>query len=352
MAKVKKIRVVHYLNQFFGQLGGEEQAGVGFSTREGPVGPGVAFQQALEGQAEIVGTIICGDDYFASNACAAQEEAKKLIEALGPDLVIAGPAFNAGRYGVACGAVCEAASEQLAIPSVTGMYEENPGVELYRKSTYIVSTKNSAAGMREAVETMTSLGLRLTRGETLGPPEEEGYLPRGLRVNVQCSDKGARRAVDMLLAKLRGEPFETEYPMPEFDRIEPLPPVVDLSGVKVALVTSGGIVPTGNPDRIEASNATKFGRYSIDGVSDLTPDSFQSVHGGYDTRYANEDPDRVLPVDVMRKLEAEGVIGELFDSYYATVGNGTAVKNAIGFGEDIAKELLENDVGAVLLVST
>ncbi|NIO10952.1 MAG: glycine/betaine/sarcosine/D-proline family reductase selenoprotein B, partial [Deltaproteobacteria bacterium] len=60
-------------------------------------------------------------------------------------------------------------------------------------------------------------------------------------------------------------------PMPEFDRIAPLPPIVDFSSIKVALVTSGGIVPKGNPDRIEASNATRFGRYSIDGVKDLTP---------------------------------------------------------------------------------
>jgi glycine reductase len=352
MSEGTKIRVVHYLNQFFGQLGGEEQAGVGFTTKQGPVGPGIAFQEALGEVAEIVGTIICGDDHFAANSCAGQEEAKKLIEAFDPDLVIAGPAFNAGRYGVACGAVCEAALEQLSIPAVTGMYEENPGVELYSKNAYIVRTKDSAAGMREAVASMTRLGLKLARSEAIGLPEDEGYLPRGLRVNIQRSEKGSKRAVDMLLAKLSGEPFTTEYPMPVFDRIAPLPPVVDLSAVRVALVTSGGIVPTGNPDRIEASNATKFGRYCIEGVVDLTPDTFQSVHGGYDTRYANEDPDRVLPVDILRSLEAEGVIGELYNSYYATVGNGTAVKNAKGFGEAIAKELLENDVGAVLLVST
>ena len=347
-----KIRVVHYLNQFFGQLGGEEQAGVGFSTRDGPVGPGIAFQEALGEAAEIVGTVICGDDYFAANACAAQEEAKPLIEDFRPDLVIAGPAFNAGRYGVACGAVCEVAAETLGLPSVTGMYEENPGVELYRKSAYIVATKESAAGMRDAVEAISHLGLKLARGESVGGPDEEGYLSRGLRVNIQRSERGAKRAVDMLLAKLAGEPYVTEYPMPVFDRIAPPPPIADFSAITVALVTSGGIVPHGNPDKIEASNATKFGRYSLEGVDDLTDESHQTVHGGYDNRYANEDPDRVLPIDIMRQLESEGVIGKIHPFYYATVGNGTAVKNAKGFGEDIAKELEESGVDAVLLVST
>ena len=352
MSGSTKIRVVHYLNQFFGQLGGEEQAGVGFTTRDGIVGPGLAFQEAFGEAAEIVGTIICGDDYFAANACAAQEEAKGLIEAFRPDLLIAGPAFNAGRYGVACGAVCELAVETMGLPAVTGMYEENPGEELYRNHAYNVPTEASAAGMRAAVATMTRLGLKLARGDSLGSPEEEGYLPRGLRVNIQRSERGARRAVDMLLAKMRGEPFVTEYPMPVFDRIDPPPAITDLSTIKLALVTSGGIVPHGNPDRIEASNATKFGRYSLDGVSDLTGESHQTVHGGYDNRYANEDPDRVLPIDTIRQLQDEGIIGDLHPFYYSTVGNGTAVKNAKGFGEEIAKELEEGEVDAVLLVST
>mgnify|MGYP002508256639 CR=1 FL=1 len=30
------------------------------------------------------------------------------------------------------------------------------------------------------------------------------------------------------------------------------------------------------------------------------------AHGGYDPVYANEDSDRVLPVDVLREMEKEG----------------------------------------------
>ena len=63
----KKLRVVHYLNQFFGQIGGEEKATTGFMVKEGPVGPGLALQKELGDRAEIVATVICGDDYFAGN---------------------------------------------------------------------------------------------------------------------------------------------------------------------------------------------------------------------------------------------------------------------------------------------
>ncbi|MEN3005238.1 glycine/betaine/sarcosine/D-proline family reductase selenoprotein B, partial [Dehalobacterium formicoaceticum] len=75
-----KKRVVHYLNQFFGQVGGEEQAAVGFSVKEGPVGPGLALQKALGDDAEIVATIICGDDYFSANSEENAAEGLKLVK--------------------------------------------------------------------------------------------------------------------------------------------------------------------------------------------------------------------------------------------------------------------------------
>ena len=57
----KKLKVVHYLNQFFGQIGGEDKATTGFVVKEGPVGPGLALQKELGDKGEIVATIICGD---------------------------------------------------------------------------------------------------------------------------------------------------------------------------------------------------------------------------------------------------------------------------------------------------
>jgi glycine reductase len=156
----------------------------------------------------------------------------------------------------------------------------------------------------------------------------------------------------MLLKKLKGEEFETEYPIPIFDRVEPAEAIADLSNVTVALVTSGGIVPKGNPDRIEASSASRYGKYSIEGLDVLTSEGFQTAHGGYDPVYANANPNRVMPVDALRALEKEGRIGKLFPYFYATVGNGTSVANAAAFAKEIAQELVNEGVQAVILTST
>jgi glycine reductase complex component B subunit gamma len=347
-----KMRAVHYLNQFFGQLGGEEKADAEPFGKDGAIGPGVLFRQLLGKEVEIVGTVICGDNYFSEHLEQATDAVLTLIKDFEPQLVLAGPAFNAGRYGVACGAVCEAVANQLSIPAVTAMFPENPAVELYRRSVFIVETQATTLGMQDAAEKMTRLALKLTRGEPLGTPAEEGYLGRGIRRNYSAVETGAARAVEMLLKKLKGEPYTTEYPMPAFDRVAPLPPLERLGEATIALITSGGIVPKGNPDRIESSSATRYGRYYIGGLMALSSQSHETAHGGYDPTYANADPHRVLPLDVVRDLEREGVIGRLYPYYYATVGNGTAVASARGFAQEIAKDLIRDGVQAVIITST
>ena len=98
-----KLRVVHYINQFYGGIGGEEMADYKPEVRLEPIGPGLALKGALGEDAEIVATIICGDSYFNENLETAKAEVLQMVKDHNPDLFIAGPAFNAGRYGVAAG---------------------------------------------------------------------------------------------------------------------------------------------------------------------------------------------------------------------------------------------------------
>lgn len=346
------IKVVQYINQFFAQIGGEEMAHVKPEVREGIVGPGAAFKAAFKGEAEIVATVICGDSYFNENLEEAKKEVLDMVKKYNPDVFIAGPAFNAGRYGVACGAIATAVKEELGIPSLTGMYVENPGADMFKDKVYMVHTRNSAVGMRDAVKVMAPLALKLAKGEEIGASVEEGYMPNGIRKNFFDKERGSKRAVDMLIKKLKGEEFVTEYPMPDFDRVKPNPAIKDLLKAKIGIVTSGGIVPKGNPDHIESSSASKYGKYDLEGFKQLSSADHQTAHGGYDPVYVNDDPNRVLPVDVMREFEEQGVIGELHRYYYATVGNGTSVANAKKYASTFAKELVADGVDAVILTST
>ena len=41
--------------------------------------------------------------------------------------------------------------------------------------------------------------------------------------------------------------------------------------------------------------------------------------------YANEVPDRVVPLDILREFEKEGKIGKVYKYFYTTTGTGTSV---------------------------
>ena len=348
----KKINIVHYLNQYFGGVGGENKADTGPRIVEGATGPGRAVQKIMGDQGQVVATVVCGDNYFAERIEQTAEEIIQLLEPFQPDALIAGPAFDAGRYGIACGALCKAVNDRLGIPSVTGMHRENPGVDLYRKYTYIVETPGSVIGMTDAISKMVSILSRQVNEEKIGKPSEEGYLSRGLLTNLMSEYTGAERAVSMLLDKLHGRPFETEIPLPQYDRVDPAPANADIGSSTIALVTDGGLVPKGNPDNIEAQGASRFGVYSIEGMDGLRPDDYEVNHVGYDPVFVLEDPNRLVPVDVMTDLEKEGVIGKLHKKIYCTSGAVCIVENMKKIGKDMAEKLKAEGVSGVILTST
>ena len=344
-------KIVFYTNQFFGQIGGEDKAGVPPEIINGPVGTGMALVGLLK-DAEIVATVICGDNYYAENIEKSRDLICTEIEKIKPDMLIAGPAFNAGRFGIACGDICCAVQERFNIPTVTGMYHENPAVDLYKIGTCIVKTKNSAAGMKDAVAAIAHVANKLLCGEKLADSQTDGYIPKGIRVNIISEKIGAERAVDMLVAKLKDEPYVTEIPVPVYQAVTPAPGVGNLKTAKVALLTSGGIVPAGNPDKLPAATAKFFKQYNIKKIDALSQGDYMVVHAGYDPVYGNENPNRVAPVDLLKKFEKEGRIGELYEFLTVTTGNSTSVSDATRMGREIAELLKKADIQAAILTST
>ncbi len=353
-----KLRVVHYLNQFFGQIGGEDKANVGFVVKEGPIGPGLGLAKEMGEQAEIMATVICGDDHFAEQPDACAAEGLKLVAAYQPDVFFAGPAFAAGRYGIACGAMCKVVGAELGIPVITAMHEEAPGVEMYRKYAFICKTGNSTRGMLAAVRDMVKLGLRLRSGEkekrivaweNLPKPEEYNYFSRNLLRNEYCDKSIAERSVEKLLAKLHGGPFESEVIPDQFERVPPPPAIPDLATAELMLVTDGGLVPRGNPDGLARRSNLRWGAYEIEAVLG----AYEVTHAGYFNDYVLERPDRLVPIDAMRDLVHEGKIGKLHPTFFSTSGCTTVSKRCGEMGTEMGLEIKKRrGISGVILTST
>src|SRR6185436_674542 len=196
-------RIVHYVNQFFGGIGGEDKADTPLQVREGPVGPGRAIQQIVGAQGTVVATLIGGDDYVAEREDEAGAAIRAALERLRPDLVLAGPAFDSGRYGLGCALTCRVA-QSLGIAAVTGMFPDNAAIITHRRELLAVPTGLDPTEMKAILTRMVGLGLRRVHGEPLGSAAEEGYVPRGIRRLVTKDKVGYERAVDMLLAQVAG----------------------------------------------------------------------------------------------------------------------------------------------------
>jgi glycine reductase complex component B subunit gamma len=345
------LRVVHYLNQFFAGIGGEEVANIPPRVQQGPVGSGRPLQQILKNEGSVVATLICGDNFLNDARDNALAAIVAILQDLNPDVVIAGPAFESGRYGLACAEVCKAA-QGIGIPGLTGMHPDNPGVESGRPDILVVPTGASPVEMQTALGAMARIAIKLGRKEPLGPAEIEGFLPRGVRYMYTREAPGYRRALDMLKAKLLGQSYTTEVPILIPERVSPAKPIADLTKSMIALVTTGGLVRKGNPDKQVSANATRYFRHDVSELESLSGKDWEAYHAGYFNHIVNKNPNYILPLSFMRDLERKGEIGGIYHFTYALPGVSTPVAQARRMGADVARELREARVTGCLLVAT
>ena len=107
--------------------------------------------------------------------------------------------------------------DALGIAAVTGMHEDNPGVDLFRKRVRIVRSGRTGRSMEDDLTRLATVGLKLANGTPLGPAREEGYFATGIVQNTLTRSRAVDRAVSMLLRKVSGEPFQTEMSIPRYE---------------------------------------------------------------------------------------------------------------------------------------
>jgi betaine reductase len=352
------IKIVHLVNQFFAGLGGEEKAGLPVNVIDGSAGAARALEMKLGRAAKIACTIYVGDNYFHEHKDEALAAVLNAVRAAEPQVLVAGPAFNSGRYGMTCVEACNVVANELAIPCVTAMHEENPGIDAYREFSnariYCLPTAETTAGMTDAMTRLANLAIRLAQGEEIGSAAKEGYIGRGIRRIEKTERRGAARAIEMLLKKINHEPFVSELPMEVWDDAAPAPPLEHVKDRNIAVVTTSGVVPYGNPDKFKTYRNTYWRKYNIAELKELEPGKWEAVHGGYNVAYMNQNPHYGVPLDALRSLEAEGAIGagKLYPAYYVIPGNQGSPTVMRRMGQEIAADLKKDNVEGVLFVAT
>ena len=150
------------------------------------------------------------------------------------------------------------------------------------------------------------------------------------------------------MAKLKGEPFESEVICEAFEIVPPPAPIEDPSKCDIALISDGGLVPKGNPDRLPTRSNLKWGSYDIESLFC----DYEIAHAGYLNDHVLERPDRLVPYDVMKEMEEEGKIGKLHRTFFSTSGNCTVARRCGEMGEEMGVEFKKAGVAAAILTST
>jgi len=353
---MSQLRVVHFVNQFFAGVGGEEKADTPVGVIQGPVGAGKRLQELLGNAAEIVVSVYCGDDYFAGHNAEAVEAIRNIARDADATLLVAGPAFSSGRYGFSCAQVCHALSALPGMTCIAAMHPENPGLETYRQhkaeNVYAIPAAKSAGGMGDALARIARIALKIAGQEQIGSPAAEGYIPRGVRKDAWSGQDGAQRAVDMLLAKIAGKPFVTEIPLEDAERVPVAPAIAALAKARIALATSSGVIVKGNPDNFKAHKNVQWRKYSIENMDTMRKTDWDVLHSGFNNVFMKENPNFGIPLDASRQLEREGVFAKLHPYFYTTSGCNASVPVMKRLGQEIVADMKAEKVDGVIMVST
>lgn len=157
--------------------------------------------------------------------------------------------------------------------------------------------------------------------------------------------------IDMLLAKYNKKSYNSEVRM-VVPPVRKLPKLsCALADATILLITDGGIVPEGNPDKIPSSSSNIYGIYPIEKIFSDVPSNFEIVHQGYDNSYVLQDPNRLLPVDALDVLISQHKIGNYYNEFISTSGVMTSKEQCQILGHRIAKYVSKLPIQGVLITS-
>lgn len=195
------------------------------------------------------------------------------------------------------------------------------------------------------------------------PDEEAGQFFQELLWNLgDAADDGALdRLLDLMYAwQVRGYTGEGTW---NYDDGPFTPLGKPLTDARLALLTSSGhFVEGDDPQPFGVANMSqdeataRIGEFlkqepTLSAIPSLTPNERLRVrHGGYDIRGAQRDPNVAFPLERLRELQQERLVGELAPDAYSFVGACAQTPLLKRTGPQWVEMLRQQEVDAALLV--
>ncbi|MEJ7666348.1 MAG: glycine/sarcosine/betaine reductase selenoprotein B family protein [Hymenobacter sp.] len=345
-------RVVHYLNQFFVGAGGEDAAASPPSSQ--PMAPS-ALADAWP-SCSVTELRDRGHRLLRRRRRRRRPEAVAeilaLIQAAKPDLVVTGPAFTSGRYGLACARVAAAATAGRA----AGRRAMHPGQPRPRRGRR--RTGGAPAARRPGAwgRRSTTPGRRRPSawlaGEALTAADGRSGTPaRPAAHGRRNAARAGGRPGAGPPGRATGTPPRSPSPLRPGDARRP--PVADLGAATVALVTEGAPGPRRQPRRA----SSRPGPPSGCATRSTAWRSSSRASGGRSTAGSprcGPTPTRTASCPSTWPASSSGRApsASCTTEYLVTAGNGTSVANARRFGIEWAADLRHSGARAAILTAT
>lgn len=141
--------------------------------------------------------------------------------------------------------------------------------------------------------------------------------------------------------------LQSEIFVPRIPAVVWTPVTKLLSDMTIALVTAGGV-----HRRSDAPFALAGDTSYREIPGDVNSADLMVSHGGYDNTDVQRDINCMFPIDRLRELMAEGVIGHVASTHFGLMGGGGDVRAFTDVtGPTIARKLKDARVDAVLLTA-
>ncbi len=322
-----------------------------------------------------VGMMITQSRYTATNDFTAEGlAAREMLTLLSPDGVIINK-FGGGApqyHGAEIASLLEQAGVKTSYtpgrfcsviftqPEVTGSLVSTG----YGSEPMVLPAVSKTIGFHANVAKPNTGVLTTTLSSALGATSQlgSGYYtcvssptdPDVDQKAVKMDKNVAQRLYQMVMDKIAGKPVKSEILVLQYPPLQTAAIPKDLTKATVALVNSGGLARVDDTVAFQSQQADRFAAYSIQGMDSfpLPNKDWRILHGGYDSQYAVEDPNRVIPLDAARQLVKEGKIGKLNETIYNFSGLANLWAGMKKIGQGLIPRLKADGVDVVIITST
>lgn len=173
------MKVLMIFDQTQAGLGGKESADLPLGGKMMAMGSCNMFERQLkEVGGKIVGTLYCGNGTFMSDPETVSKKFAAMAKKIQPDIVICGPCFNYGEYGIMAAKTALTINEHTDIPAFAMMSEEcTQAIADYKDKVYILKMpKKGGTGLNQALGNMITFAKMLINKEDVKDfMNEHGY---------------------------------------------------------------------------------------------------------------------------------------------------------------------------------